>query len=70
MQKLARGLVIRFLLVELLFDSGEKSVKSPGPYHRPGDDLHLPRMKACDEVIIRFILDDLLEFKSGPGCIT
>jgi hypothetical protein len=68
MQELAGGAVCRFLLVEFLSDSREKSVKSLGPYHRPGEDLKLPRMKACDEVSIWLIVNNLLEFKSGSGC--
>jgi hypothetical protein len=54
------------LLVELLFEDGEKSVIISGPYYRPRNDLQLPRMKACDEVIVTLILNNLLQFESKP----
>jgi hypothetical protein len=56
-------------LIELHFESIEKSVKFPGLYHGPRNDLQLPRVEASDEVSVLLVLNYLLELESEPARI-
>lgn len=63
MQKFARGVMRRRLLVKLPFERSKKLVEFSRFNHGPWYDLQLSCMKTSDEVGILLVLNYFLEFE-------
>jgi hypothetical protein len=63
MQKFARGVMRRRLLVELPFERSKKLVEFSRFNHGPRDNLQFSCMQTSDEVGILLVLNYFLEFE-------